>query len=163
MKIEREIGVLLTRLGLTLAVAESCTGGLISHRITNVPGSSNYFERGLVTYSNRAKTEILGIEPELIWQHGAVSEPVARGMAIGARRAAGTDFGVGVTGIAGPVSDDSKKPVGLVYIAVCGPDGSVRVKRHNFKGTRLQIKRSSAEAALGLLLAAAQREMERRK
>lgn len=163
MKIERQIGALLTKAGLTLAVAESCTGGLISHQITNVPGSSNYFERGFITYSNRAKTELLGVEPELIERYGAVSPEVAREMAIGARMAAGTDIGIGITGIAGPVSDDSRKPVGLVYIAACSLDGSVQVQQHNFTGTRLRIKKLSAKAALDLLFATAEQALERRQ
>lgn len=153
MKPEREIGKLLTLHGRTLATAESCTGGLIAHRITNVPGSSNYFERGFVAYSNPSKTELLGIKPQLIQKHGAVSSAVARSMAAGAREQAGADFGLAVTGIAGPVTDESTKSVGLVYIAACGPDGPVRSKRYNFKGTRLQIKNQSADAALELLLA----------
>ncbi|MBI4831170.1 MAG: CinA family protein [Candidatus Lindowbacteria bacterium] len=149
---EQKIGKLLTERNLTLAVAESCTGGLISHRITNIPGSSNYFERGVVVYSNRAKTELLGIEGKVIGAYGAVSAEVARAMAAGAKEAARTDFGLAVTGIAGPVSDESKKPVGLVYIAVCAPDGSLQDKKYNFHGTRLQIKKQSADAALELLL-----------
>ena len=154
MKNEREIGRLLVRRNLTLATAESCTGGLIAHRITNVPGSSDYFERGFITYSNRSKTELLGIEPRLLSRHGAVSRPVAREMAVGARRASGASVGLGVTGIAGPVSDESKKPVGLVYIAVCGPDGSTLIEKCHFTGTRVQIKKQSAEAALSLLIEA---------
>jgi nicotinamide-nucleotide amidase len=149
---EREIGKILTKRGLTLATAESCTGGLIAHRVTNVPGSSNYFERGFVTYSNRSKTELLGVRASLIKRCGAVSREVARAMAEGARRASRADIGLGVTGIAGPVSDASKKPVGLVYVAVCGGKGATRVETHRFEGTRLQIKRETAEAALRLLL-----------
>ena len=152
MKPEREIGKLLIQNGHTLAVAESCTGGLIAHRITNVPGSSNYFERAFVAYSNRSKTELLGVRPQMITRHGAVSSDVARAMAGGARRQAGADFGLAVTGIAGPISDESKKNVGLVYIAACGPDGLARSKRHRFRGTRLQIKKQSADAALALLI-----------
>ncbi len=152
MKPEHELGALLTRLGLTLAVAESCTGGLVAHRITNVSGSSNYFERGFVAYSNRSKTELLGVRAGLIRKHGAVSRPVACSMAAGAKKAAGASVGLGVTGIAGPTGGGPKKPVGLVYIAVCAPDGSVRAKKYNFKGTRLQVKRQSAEAALELLI-----------
>jgi len=151
MNPERIIGKLLTRHGHTLAIAESCTGGLIAHRITNVPGSSNYFERAFVTYSNRSKTELLGVQPQMIHEFGAVSSVVARAMATGAKMQAGVDFGLAVTGIAGPISDESKKSVGLVYISVCRPDGSVQVKRCHFKGSRLQIKKQSAEAALRLL------------
>jgi nicotinamide-nucleotide amidase len=149
--LERKIGRLLTRRRLTLAIAESCTGGLVAHRITNVPGSSNYFERGFTTYSNRSKTELLGVEARLLEAHGAVSSQVACAMATGAKKASGASLGLGVTGIAGPVSDESRKPVGLVYIAVCDPADSVLVEKHNFKGTRLQIKKQSSEAALSLL------------
>jgi nicotinamide-nucleotide amidase len=152
MKPEREIGILLRRGGLTLATAESCTGGLIAHRITNVPGSSEYFERGFVVYSNRSKTELLDVKPALIKRHGAVSSEVARAMAAGARAASGASYGLAVTGIAGPVTDESQKPVGLVYIAVCDRGGSAAVERRHFGGTRLQIKKQSAEAALALLL-----------
>jgi len=151
MKPEREIGVLLTRRGLTLATAESCTGGLIANMITDVPGSSDYFERGFVVYSNRSKTELLGVKPGLIKRHGAVSRQVARAMAAGAKKASGASIGLGVTGIAGPVSDESNKPVGLVYVAVCASDGSVVDEEHRFSGTRLQVKKQSARAALELL------------
>jgi nicotinamide-nucleotide amidase len=157
MRKEQTVGKLLMRNGLTLAVAESCTGGLIAHRITNVPGSSNYFERGFVTYSNPSKTELLGIPTALLNRHGAVSSQVARAMAVGAKRASGANVGLGITGIAGPVSDESRKPVGLVYIAVCGPTGSVLAEKHHFKGARLQIKKKSAEAALALLIKAIER------
>jgi nicotinamide-nucleotide amidase len=149
---EQKVGRLLMKDSLTLAIAESCTGGLIAHRVTNAPGSSNYFERGFVVYSNRSKTELLGVSSGLLDKHGAVSQQVARAMAIGAKRASGASVALAVTGIAGPVSDESKKPVGLVYIAVCDPTGSIRVEKHRFKGTRLQIKKQSTEAALALLI-----------
>ena len=152
MKPEREAGTLLIRRGLTLAIAESCTGGLIAHRITNVPGSSAYFDRGFVVYSNNAKIELLGIEASLIKESGAVSDKVAQAMAEGARRASGADVGLAVTGIAGPISDESKKPVGLVYIAATANDGSTIVQKHQFSGTRLQIKKQTAEGALALLV-----------
>lgn len=154
MEPEREIGRLLMRRGLTLAIAESCTGGLIAHRITNVPGSSDYFERGYVVYSNRSKTEMLGVEPDLIEEYGVVSRHVACAMAVGAKEASGAGVGLGVTGIAGPVTDESQKPVGRVYIAACNSAGSVHVARYNFCGTRLQIKKHSADAALALLIKA---------
>jgi nicotinamide-nucleotide amidase len=150
MKLEREIGVLLRKAGRTLAMAESCTGGLISHRITNVPGSSDYFERGYVVYSNRSKSELLGLDAALIQRHGAVSEQVAGAMAEGARRASGTDVAVAVTGIAGPTRDQSSKPVGLVYIALCDDSGT-RIEELHFTGTRLQIKNRSADRALQML------------
>jgi PncC family amidohydrolase len=152
MKLERKIGKILAQRGLRLATAESCTGGLIAHRITNVPGSSGYFDRGFVVYSNLAKTEMLGIEAALIEKRGAVSREVARAMAEGARKVSGADVAVAVTGIAGPISDDSEKPVGLVYMAVSVVDGPSVAGKHNFKGSRFQIKNQSAEAALALLL-----------
>lgn len=158
MNIERKLGSLLIKHKLTLAVAESCTGGLIAHRITNVPGSSNYFERGIVAYSNRSKIEVLGVKPELLNRHGAVSRQVARAMAVGARNVSGASVGLAVTGIAGPVSDESHKPIGLVYIAVCNPAGSVSVEEHRFEGTRLQIKKKTAEAALLLLIKAVEKD-----
>lgn len=154
MKPEQDLGKLLTRKGLTVATAESCTGGLVAHRITNVSGSSNYFERGFVVYSNQAKNELLGVGLRLLKKHGAVSKEVVRAMAVGAKKASGASVGLGVTGIAGPISDESKKPVGLVYMAACGPKGSILLEKHNFKGTRLQVKKQSAEAALKLLLKA---------
>ena len=143
---------MLVRRGLTLATAESCTGGLIAHRITNVPGSSGYFDRGFIVYSNNSKTELLGVETSLIERRGAVSREVAQAMAEGARTASGAGVGLAVTGIAGPISDDSEKPVGLVYIAVSVAKGSVAAEKHRFSGTRLQIKRQSADAALALLV-----------
>ena len=152
MKLEREVGILLRRRGLKLATAESCTGGLIAHRITNVPGSSDYFERGFVVYSNPSKTELLGVKEGLIERHGAVSREVARAMAVGAKKASGASVALAVTGIAGPVSDESRKPVGLVYIAVCARGRSVAVEEQHFEGTRIQIKKQSAQAALELLL-----------
>ena len=152
MKPEREIGRLLTDRGLTLATAESCTGGLIAHRITNVPGSSSYFECGFIVYSNESKTELLRVKPGVIRRFGAVSREVARAMAVGAKETSGANFGLAVTGIAGPTTDESKKPVGLVFLAVCAPDGSVAVEEHHFKGTRIQIKKQSAEGALRLLI-----------
>ena len=154
MNLERTIGKILTQTGLTLAVAESCTGGLIAHRITNVPGSSNYFERGFVAYSNRSKIEVLGVKSLLIETHGAVSRQVARAMAVGAKEVSNASIGLGVTGIAGPISDESKKPVGLIYVAVCDPADSVIIEKHNFSGTRFQIKKQSADAALALLVKA---------
>jgi nicotinamide-nucleotide amidase len=152
MKPEREAGKLLIRRGLTLATAESCTGGLIAHRITNVPGSSGYFDRGFIVYTNTAKVELLGVKASLIERRGAVSREVAQAMAEGARTASGAGVGLGVTGIAGPISDDSRKPVGLVYIAVSVAGGSAATREHRFSGTRLQIKRQSADAALALLV-----------
>ncbi|HWW75015.1 MAG TPA: competence/damage-inducible protein A, partial [Pyrinomonadaceae bacterium] len=117
-KMEEVVGLRLAVGGFTLATAESCTGGLVAHRLTEVPGSSNYFTEGVVTYSNEAKTRLLGVPAELIEAHGAVSAEVAEAMAVGVKQRAGTDFGLSVTGIAGPGGGSEEKPVGLVYVAL---------------------------------------------
>ena len=144
---EDVLGALLREGGLTIAVAESCTGGLLTSRLTDVPGSSAYVERGAVAYSNAAKIDWLGVEPDLIARHGAVSEPVALAMAAGIRARAGVTVGVGVTGIAGPGGGTPEKPVGTVAIAVDGPRGrSARTRR--FLGVREQIKWHAASAAM---------------
>ncbi len=148
--IEEVVGALLTERGLRLATAESCSGGLLAHRITNVPGSSVYFERGVVTYSNEAKTALLGVPPEMIAAHGAVSEPVAIAMAEGIRKSAGTDLGVGITGVAGPTGGTKEKPVGLVYIALAA-EGGTRARRLQFFGDRDRVKTWSAVVALNLI------------
>lgn len=149
--LEYELGRRLSAAGESLATAESCSGGLLAHRITNVSGSSRYFLGGLVTYSNEAKERFLGVSGEALETHGAVSEPVARAMAKNVRGRFGADWGVGVTGIAGPTGGTPQKPVGLVYIAVAGPNG-VLVTESRFEGTREEIKALTAERALGLLL-----------
>ena len=141
---------LLRSRGLTLALAESCTGGLLSARLTEVAGASAVLERAFVTYSNRAKTEELGVEPGLVERVGAVSEEVAAAMAAGARAAAGTDVGVGITGIAGPDGGTSEKPVGLVYIALAGAAGSL-VRRSLFPGSRERVRFQATQLALELL------------
>jgi len=135
---------------LTLALGESCTGGLIANRLTDVPGSSEAFLMGVVAYSNEAKMKLLGVSEDLLRTHGAVSDPVARAMAEGARRAGGADIGIGVTGIAGPAGATPEKPVGLVYIALSSDRGTVSEQSH-FIGTRLDIKRRSAHSAFALL------------
>ncbi len=147
---ETEVGKRLADRGLTLAAAESCTGGLLSHRITMVPGSSRYFLGSCVTYSNGAKAAVLGIDPDLIARHGAVSEPVAAAMAGGARRVFGADLAVGITGVAGPGGGSPSKPVGHVCIAVETPDGAA-VRAYRFFGDRLNIKEQSCRAALNML------------
>ena len=144
---ERFLLKAFTEKGLTLSAAESCTGGLIAHRITNISGSSTYFLGGIVSYSNDAKERLLGVPHEMLVAHGAVSEPVARSMAEGARRVFGTNYAVGVTGIAGP----PEKPVGLVYIAIAGPHDTIIAKRF-FTGSRESIKEQTADTALTLLL-----------
>ena len=152
MLLEEALGPALLARGLSLATAESCTGGLIAHRLTNVPGSSAYFLGGLVVYSNQAKEKLLGVRPETLLAHGAVSEAVAREMARGACRAVGAQVGVAVTGIAGPGGATPGKPVGLTWIALCAPDDE-RAERHVWPGDRAAVKAASAEAALRLVLA----------
>lgn len=144
---ERIVGELLNERKGTLATAESCTGGLAAHRLTNVPGSSAYFERGVVAYSNRAKTEWLGVSEELIARLGAVSAPVAEEMAGGIRRLARTTLGLGITGIAGPGGGSPEKPVGTVFVALAGPDGAAS-RGYLFRGDREEIKAISAQTAL---------------
>jgi nicotinamide-nucleotide amidase len=146
-EMEEVLGALLTQRKMTLAVAESCTGGLISGRITNISGSSFYFERGVVTYSNAAKTEILGVPDALIGKHGAVSREVAKAMAQGIRDRAKTDLGLAVTGIAGPTGGTAEKPAGLVYIALASADG-VTADEHRFLGTRMQVRQRAAQMAM---------------
>jgi nicotinamide-nucleotide amidase len=136
--------------GLSLGTAESCTGGLVGGRLTNVPGSSDVFEGGVVCYSNRLKTELLGMAPELITEHGAVSEPVARAMAEGARARIGVDLAVSVTGIAGPAGGTAEKPVGTVWFAVASPGGA-ESKRIVFLGSRTEVRERAAQTALFLL------------
>jgi PncC family amidohydrolase len=140
--------------GLTVAAAESCTGGLVTHVLTEVPGSSNYLLGGVVSYADRAKTELLGVDPDHLAAHGAVSAQVARAMAHGARERFGADLGVAVTGIAGPDGGSDAKPVGLTYVAVADEAG-VEVRRLLWAGERSDNKRASAGAALELLLARA--------
>lgn len=148
--LESTVGEMLRQAGMTLAVAESCTGGLIGHMITNVPGSSDYFLMGAVTYSNEAKTKILGVSEQLIREHGAVSSQVARAMASGVRQLAGSDLGLSVTGIAGPTGATPDKPVGLVYVALASESG-ITCREHRFVGSREDIKTRSAIAALTLV------------
>ncbi len=140
---------LLTERGQTLAVAESCTGGLIGHLLTEVQGSSEAFLGGVIVYANATKEKV-GVPAETLKQHGAVSAQTAEAMAAGVRAWAGADYGLAVTGIAGPGGATETKPVGLVYVAVAGKD-RVQVEQHHFTGDRSKVKRSSAEAALILL------------
>lgn len=148
---EEVVGRLLTERSLTVATAESCTGGLIGHRLTQVPGSSAYVDRGVICYSNRAKSDLLGVPPELIEKHGAVSAEVAAAMARGIRERAGVSVGLSVTGIAGPGGATATKPVGLVYIGLNADDGESITKEHHFHGDRSVIKQRSSQAALDLL------------
>jgi competence/damage-inducible protein CinA-like protein len=144
------VAQLLRERALTVAVAESCTGGLLATRLTDVPGSSAFFERGFVTYSNRAKTEMLGVDPALIERVGAVSDEVAAAMASGARQKAATAIGVGITGIAGPDGGTPDKPVGLVYVALDGAAGT-RVRRATFPGERSRVRFQATQSALEMI------------
>lgn len=149
--LEETVGRLLRERGLRLAVAESCTGGLVSSRLTDVPGSSDYVERAVVAYSNRSKVEMLGVPGALVDAQGAVSEAVALAMAEGVRRLAGVDVGVGVTGIAGPGGGTESKPVGTVCFAVAGPGVASRTKTVRFAGTRGQVKLFSSTMAIDMV------------
>jgi nicotinamide-nucleotide amidase len=148
---EAVVGRELVRRGLMLAVAESCTGGLIGHRLTQVAGSSAYVDRGAVCYSNRAKTEMLGVPAELIARQGAVSKEVAAAMACGIRERANVSVGLSVTGIAGPGGGTETKPVGLVYIGLDDGTGRPITREFRFHGDRNVIKQRSSQAALDLL------------
>ncbi|HXC67137.1 MAG TPA: nicotinamide-nucleotide amidohydrolase family protein, partial [Nitrospiraceae bacterium] len=148
---EEVVGRELTKRGLTLAVAESCTGGLIGHRLTQVAGSSAYVDRGAICYSNQAKTEMLGVPETLIAQYGAVSREVAAAMACGMRERAHVSLGLSVTGIAGPGGGTETKPVGLVYIGLDDGTGGPITREFRFHGDRNVIKHRSSQAALDLL------------
>jgi nicotinamide-nucleotide amidase len=141
---------LLRGRGLTLGTAESCTGGLVGARLTDVPGSSDVFRGAIVAYSNEVKTAALGVGEELLAEHGAVSAEVAAAMAHGARRALGVDVVVSVTGVAGPDGGTPEKPVGLVFLHAAGPDGEL-ARRLDFPGDRETIRTRAAVAALHLV------------
>ena len=148
--LEEKVGELLSQRGWTLAVAESCTGGLVSHRITNVSGSSAYFEGGVISYSNEVKEHVLGVPLETLIDHGAVSKETVLAMARGVRRLLGTDVAVSITGIAGPTGGTPEKPVGLVYIGLAAEDAE-SAEKHIWAGDRESNKAQTAEAALKLL------------
>lgn len=141
----------LRELQKTLAVAESCTGGLLCHRITNIAGASEIFPQGFITYANEAKVRAIGVPRELIDAHGAVSEPVALAMAHGAMEIAGTDFGVGITGIAGPSGGTPDKPVGTVFVALAQRGGVNRCQKENFATDRGTFKQLATQTALDML------------
>lgn len=151
MSIEEELGQLLTVRKLTVGLAESCTGGLVGHRLTNVPGSSAYFMGGVVAYSYEAKEQLLDVRHNTLYDHGAVSEPVAREMAQGARRVFGADLGIAVTGIAGPGGGMPGKPVGLTWVCVSARGREI-ARKLQFDSDRQGNKEQAAEAALSLLL-----------
>jgi nicotinamide-nucleotide amidase len=149
--LEAVVVELLRARGETVAVAESCTGGGLAHRLTNVPGASAVFLEGFVTYANEAKQRALGVPAELIRQHGAVSTEVAAAMAEGARRVSGATYALATTGIAGPGGGTPEKPVGTVYLALASPDQPTHSRRHNFPGDRITFKDFTTQTALNLL------------
>ncbi len=146
-----KLSMLLTGRNLMMTAAESCTGGMIAAAITSRSGSAGIFERGFVTYSNEAKTEMLGVPGDMISAHGAVSTQVAEAMVHGALKNSHAQIAVSVTGIAGPTGATEDKPVGLVYIGWGGKDDA-KVKGYNFKGDRTEVRRQSVEAALKHLI-----------
>ena len=145
--LEAVIGELLTERMLTLSVAESCTGGLIGHRLTSIPGSSLYFERGIIVYSNKSKVEMLGVHQRTIDTHGAVSDQTVREMAEGIKRVAETDMGLAVTGIAGPEGGTEEKPVGTVFVGLAA-EGETFSGQYRFSGDREMVKLQTSEMAL---------------
>lgn len=149
-RLEEIVGRGLLQKGWSIACAESCTGGLLTSRLTDVAGSSAYVKGSVVAYSNEIKARLLGVSEETLRVYGAVSEQTAAEMSEGIRKTIGVDVGVGITGIAGPGGGTAEKPVGLVYISVSGKDGTV-VQEHHFRGTRSEIKQQSAEHALSLI------------
>lgn len=150
MGLEEWVGKTLIEKGLTLATAESCTGGLLSGRLIEVPGISAVFKEGFITYANEAKVRTLGVSEEILESYGAVSEQAAKAMAIGAAKIAGTDLGLSVTGIAGPEGGTEEKPVGTVYLALHTPT-TTQIKKIFIKGSREMIRRRSVSEALNLL------------
>ena len=150
VSIEEEVGTLLRRKGLTLGVVESASGGLISHRITNVPGSSDYYKGSVTAYSNQVKSKVVGVSEDTINQYGAVSPQVAEEMAQGGRKLLAADICLADTGIAGPSGATPGKPVGLFYIGLSHGERTYS-RKHIFQGDREQNKQSAAETALGWL------------
>jgi nicotinamide-nucleotide amidase len=148
--LEQVVGRQLVARGLTLAVAESCTGGLVGHRLTGIAGSSAFFERGVVVYSNRAKQELLGVPEEILRVHGAVSRPCAEAMVRGVCERSGAACGLAITGIAGPDGGTPTKPVGTVFIGVAVP-GAVEALHFRFAGSRAAVKWQSSQVALDML------------
>ena len=151
MTLEKKIGKILQERSLTIGLAESCTGGLLASRITDVSGSSAYFIAGLVTYSNKAKTKFLSVPDEIIGRHGAVSSVVAERMAKGVRAAAGVDISLSITGIAGPAGGSPEKPIGTVFIALATKK-EVFVRKFLFSGNRRDVRKQASEEALTMLL-----------
>lgn len=153
LDLSRQVGAALQQAGLTVSTAESCTGGLMLSALTDIAGSSAYVQGGLVTYSNEAKMNMLGLRESALLEFGAVSAETAGEMACGAQKAFETDFALSATGIAGPGGATAAKPVGLTFIGLAGRGGLLTVQRHVWRGDRLENKRLSVGAALQLLLA----------
>jgi nicotinamide-nucleotide amidase len=149
--VDQQVAAALIERGLSVAVAESCTGGLVLVRLTDRPGSSAFLRGGIVAYSDDVKVALAGVPAELIERHGAVSEQVAVALADGARERVGADIGIGVTGVAGPGGGTPEKPVGLVWIALAGPDGRRLVRRTEQRGTRADVRERTAITAMHLL------------
>lgn len=149
--LEKRVGDILRAKKLGIAVAESCTGGLISHRITNIAGSSDYFDRGVIVYSNISKTQLLSVPKLIIESFGAVSSETAKAMAEGIKNISKSDIGLAVTGIAGPGGGTTNKPVGLVYIGLASNKPTI-IKEFNFQGSRIEIKEQASEEALKMIL-----------
>lgn len=147
---EKNIAKILTAKKLTLSIAESCTGGLLSNRLTNIPGSSKYFKAGFIVYSNEAKIKLLKVPPIILEKYGAVSKECAISMAKNVRKLTKADIGIAITGIAGPSGGSILKPVGLVFIAVYFKN-KIICEKFKFSGKRLEIKKKSADKALELL------------
>lgn len=152
--------LLANQTAITIATAESCTGGHVSSRITNIAGSSAYFQGGVVSYTNAVKASMLDVPESILENPGAVSEECARAMAEGARKRLGATIAVSVTGIAGPGGGTARKPVGLVYIGIADPDDTM-VERHHFRGDRAAVMNAAASRALDLLVEQVVRLMER--
>ena len=150
MSVESKVAQKLIAQKKTLAIAESCSGGLLTHRLTNIPGSSRFLIAGIVSYADTAKTQLLQIPSVILKRHGAVSRPVAALMAQNIRRKFRCDFGVGLTGVAGPTGGTEAKPVGLIFIAVSSARQTI-ARRFLFKGSRRQNKKQAADQALELL------------
>lgn len=145
------LSILLRSKNLTIATAESCTGGMLASYLTNISGSSAFFDRGVITYSNQSKVQILGVKQETINTFGAVSKEAAEEMAQGIKKMSCADIGISITGIAGPTGDTSSKPIGLVFIGIAQKT-TVIVKEFSFSGTRIQIKKEACRQALRLVL-----------
>jgi len=149
-KLLKKVSTLLKKHKLIVATAESCTGGLIAHSLTNISGSSDYFDRGVISYSNNSKMELLDVPEELLVKYGAVSPEVAKAMANNVRRKSKVDIGIATTGIAGPTGGTKDKPVGLVYIAI-STKNETKVEKFEFSGDRIQNKESTCNTALQML------------